>query len=118
MKLKVLFILSFTIMILVTVIAVFFLNKFLFLIHGYSMNLTESTSAQAFEAYKTIYKTKVLLIVVSLVISIILLVVARKSTLQNPIFSYKIIYGISWLMTIIFSILCALFIILPKGPLV
>jgi len=105
-------------MIFVTIVSVFFLNKFLFLIHGYHMDMTKSTSVEAFEAYKAVYKTKIFLIVASLVISIILLLFARKIALQNPLFINKVLYVFSWIMTIIFSILSGMFIILPKGPLV
>jgi hypothetical protein len=105
-------------MILATVIAVFFLNKFLFYIHGYNIDLTKDASVEAFAAYKAIYKSKVVFVIAGLVLSVILLLFARKLTLVNPLFIYTVVYGICWLMAITFLIFCVFFIILPKGPLV
>jgi hypothetical protein len=118
MKPNIFFIFSFILMVFVSFMVVFCLNKFLFFIHGYNVDTTKVASAEAFEAYKTIYKSKVLIIVACLILSIVLLLFARKLTLQNPHLIYKVVHGICWLITIIFLILCTLFIFLPKGPLV
>jgi hypothetical protein len=118
MKPNILFVFSFITMVFVTIIVVFFLNKFLFLIYGYSMDLTKSASVKAFEAYRTIYKTKVVIIAASFFISIILLLFARKLTSQIPHFIYVGVYVICWIIAIIFSILCAFLMFFPTDPLV
>lgn len=50
MKANSLFIFSFVIMVLATIVVVFFLNKFLLFINGYSMDLTKGARAGAFGA--------------------------------------------------------------------
>lgn len=118
MKLNIYFFISFLVMLALTIIVVFFLNKFLFFIHGFDMNSTNNTTVDTFKAYKTIYKSKVLIIISGLIISIILLVFARKLSLQNPYWEYQLAYGICWVITIIFIILNIFLVFLPKGPLV
>jgi hypothetical protein len=118
MKPNIFFICSFILNILVTIMAVFFLNKFLFFIYGYDINISRGNSAEAFEAYRNIYKSKVSVILASIIISFILLFFARKLSIQNPYLVYKIIYGICGLIAIVFIILYTIMIILPNGPMV
>lgn len=105
MKLNIYFFISFLVMLALTIIVVFFLNKFLFFIHGFDMNSTNNTTVDTFKAYKTIYKSKVLIIISGLIISIILLVFARKLSLQNPYWEYQLAYGICWLLQLYSSFL-------------
>jgi hypothetical protein len=116
MKPNTFFFISFIIMIFVAIIAVFFLNRFLFFIYGYNIDPTKGATVEAFQAYKAIYKTKVFLVVSGLVLSIILVFFARKLTLQSPHLIYNVVYATCWLSTSIFTIICIFFIILPTGP--
>jgi hypothetical protein len=117
MKSNILFFISFILMILISIIVVFFLNRFLFFIYGYNVDPSIGPTAEAAQAYKAIYNSKVFIELVGLILSIVLLFFARKLTLQNPHLFYCVIYATCWLITIIFSILGIFFIILPKGPL-
>ena len=118
MKYKVLFFISFFMLLALAVLVLFFLNKFLFLIHGFDMNSTKNTTAETFKAYKTIYKSKLLVMVLGLILSIVSLLFARKISVQNPCWKYHFLYIICWLFTLIFTLLNVFLFVLPKGPLV
>jgi hypothetical protein len=118
MKSSFFFIFSFILMLAISVMVVFFLNEFLFFIHGYTVDTSKTANVETFEAYKNIYKSKIVIIVVSLIMSIVLLLFARYQSLHNPFLIYKIIYAFCWIFVITFFVLCCLLVFLPKGPMV
>jgi|SRR5579863_1732843 len=117
-KLNVFVVLSFLVTILLTIIVVCFLNKFLLLVYGYRQDMIESMRPESFEAYRAIFKPKIFVVLASFLMSIILLVFARKLSVQNPRLIYFVIYGASWVILIIYLVILALFFIVPKRPLV
>jgi hypothetical protein len=106
-------------MIVFTVVVVFFLNRFLFFICGYSTQLLHDTvSVAAFEAYRAVYKVKIFMIFAGMISSVILLFFGHKFKARSPYWSAFIIYGICWLMAIIFLAICLFFFVFPTGALI
>ena len=112
------FIISVAVMALLVVIVVFFLNKFLYVLHGYDTNSANTVDVRSFKVYKVIYRTKVIVVFIGFLLSIAELIYARRVLLQYPNFGYTILYGICWLIVAIFVLACLALIFLPKGPLV
>lgn len=72
----------------ITFIAFFARDRFLFFLHSYDVSLLNSTKVEAFEAYKNIYKSKLVLILLGLFLC------ATSTFITNR---YYIIYKQSYL---------------------
>jgi len=117
MKRSFLFVILFSLTTILTVILIFFLNKFLFYINGYHTDLIGVNSVESGEAYKHVYPSKVALFFGGFVVSAVTLILFKKTFVQNGLLSF-LIYGVCGLMAIIFLIHCFFFFLLPHNSLV
>jgi hypothetical protein len=107
MKLTVFVYVSFIIMLILAVIALFFQNKFLFFLHGYDSSLIGDTKVESFIAYKNIYKSRLLLYVIGFLSSLVALFFSNKS-------NSKLIFTISLLLGLLFLAMIFFYFFLPK----
>jgi hypothetical protein len=114
MKINRLFFISLFILMLATTTILFFRDRFLFFLHGYEKELLKITSVEAVKAHAQIYKSKILILVGGLILSIITLFFSRKLLSQNEYLIYEIIYGVCILIVIVFLINCFFLFFLPK----
>ena len=118
MKFNILFAISFIIMIVLTIITVFFLNRFLFFIHGFTWEPKDSLTVEKFKAYKAIYPSKVVIIFGGFVASLALLIYSRKMLFHNPQQLYQLIYVACWIIFIVFLIFVVFFFVVPRGGMI
>jgi len=114
-------IIFFTILFIAITLAIaflFFRDDFLFFINGYDIHLAKTTTAESFQAYKTIYKSKVIIVILETFLSLITLLMSRKLFISKKYFLYRLIFWVSLVIAVIFLTLCFAFIFLPKEPLV
>jgi hypothetical protein len=114
---RIYFVIAFLINLSLSIILIISLNKVLLIIYGYHVD-SKSLTPEAFKAYRGIYGSKVIIIVMGLISSVLVLYFAKKYAARNSYLVDKIIYLVSWLIAIIFLISCFFMIFLPNGPLV
>ena len=105
-------------MIIYTGINIFYFNEFLFLIHGFNPHLTKEYSEASFKAFKTIYPSKIVYVIVGLILSLLIVIKSRKISIRNRDLKYFLIFGICCFMALVFIISNIFFIFLPKGPVI
>jgi len=71
----------------------FFRDDFLFFINGYDIRLAKTTTAESFQAYKTIYKSKVIIVLLETFLSLITLLMSRKVFISKKYFLYRLSFG-------------------------
>src|SRR5579862_1491869 len=118
MRLIIFFVVSLVAMTLLAIITIFFLDKFLFYLHGYPAILTSSPTVESNAAYETIYKDKIVIIWGGLILGVGLILFARKVSAQNPNPIFTILFVIAWLIASFFAFCCVTWMKMPKGPIV
>ena len=96
---------AFVAMILATVLVLCF-NKFLFILHGYNPSLAEGTEIETFTAYKAIYKSKLVFMLIGLLVSLLATFFSNKGS--------QIIFFISILLSMFFVACLVLYFIVPN----
>ena len=114
MKANFWFIITFALSVLLTVIAVFFRDRGLFLLHGYELGLINTIKPEAFEAYKDIYQSKGILLFLGLIFSTIALFLQSRINLRIPNSLSLALRIVNWLVCIVFLVNCIFYVILPK----
>jgi hypothetical protein len=89
-----------------------------FFINGYNTRLSKTATAESFEAYRGVYKSKAILIILETVLSLTTFLMSRKLLVTRKYVVYRISYWLSLIIAIIFLGLCFGLIFLPKGPLI
>jgi len=99
-------------------VTAFFLDKFLFYLHGYPASITNGLTIESKNAYETIYKDKIVIIWGGFILGVGLILFARKvsAKIPNPIFT--ILFVIAWLIAGFFAFCCVTWMKMPKGPIV
>ncbi len=115
MKKSLIFVISFVGLFALTFVTLFFLNGFLFFIYGYHIDKNNLTQ-ESFKAYRTIYGTKVVFVVISILLNFLMIIIVRKHLTQTPILLYKSIYFITLLMLISVIFLGIAMLFLPRPP--
>jgi cadmium resistance protein CadD (predicted permease) len=90
----------------------------MFFINGYDIHLSKARTAESFKAYKQIYTSKVIIVVLEAVLSLITLLMSRKLLSKYKYFVYRLSYWLSLIIALVFLVLCIAFILLPKGSLI
>jgi hypothetical protein len=78
----------------------------------------KTTTAESFEAYKKIYKSKVIVAISETMLSLITFLMSRRLLTINTNILYRSIYWISLVILTIFILICIAFVLLPKGSLI
>jgi hypothetical protein len=81
------FILSFVGMAFIAILVIFCLNKIMAILYGYNPNLIDSTNAESFQLYKEIYGPKIMVIVVSTILSVFKLLLPGESCYTSRVLS-------------------------------
>lgn len=113
-SMKVLLIVISTISFLLAVIALFYRDQFLFFIHGIDKSLIGSTSIDSFEAYKKIYPSKIILLIVGAVLSGLGLLISRKFISSEAGRILRVFNLVNILLLVLFLSLIVLMWFLPK----
>jgi hypothetical protein len=114
MRLNIFFIVVAIISSVISFITILYLNKFLFFIHGYDSNLLKSTSVEAFDAYRSIYKARLIFLISAFILSTITFFWAKNLQNKSPFLIYKISMWVLGFLIILLTIALILFFILPK----
>jgi len=117
-RINIIFGTSLLVMIIWVIIMMFFLNRFLFFIHGFTWESMDLATVEKAKAYKAIYPTKVFMIFAGFIASIVMLFYSRKLRMNGSKKLYQFTSGICWIIFIIFLTFVIFYFIVPKGPMI
>jgi hypothetical protein len=99
---------------LLAVVVLFYRDQFLFFIHDLDKNLIGSTSVESFNAYRKVYSSKVILLIIGLASSGLGAFISRKLLPIDSLGLLRVVYILNAVFLILFMALLILMWVLPK----